>query len=353
MDGDRIDGGATGGTGGPPPPPPPPGGAPPPPPPPPGRGAASRPGPGDGRGPGWGRRIIPLHPLTVGDLLDGAFKLWRGTATQVSLAVLVVFGSLQFITALALRDVGRGIDLDPAATTITLADVIPPATIIAIALTSLVTMLVTPLVNGAVTWIAARHDLGEDRRWDEGYQAAWTRFGSLLGAAVLTLLLGMALTVVLGVVIGLPTVALFQVAGPLAVLVAVVGVLALAVPAYLALAAIFYVVVPAIMVEGATAAEALQRSYRLIRPRLFRNIGVVVLAGLLIGLVSGVVGGAFGLLSFVAGPAGWVLEAIGNTLAQVVTVPIAANIALLLYVDARVRGEGFDIEMMAQGLPRA
>jgi hypothetical protein len=289
----------------------------------------------------------------VGDVLDGAFKLWRGTATQVSVAVIVVFGFLQVIIALALRDVGTDLAVDPTATTLELEDLLPAAAVVTVLLTSLVTMLVTPLVNGAVTWIAARHDLGEDRRWDEGYQAAWSRFGALLGAAVLTLLLGLALGVALAVVIGLPAVALFQVAAPLGVLVGVLGVLAVAVPAYLALAAVFYVVVPAIMIEGVGATAALARSYRLIRPRLFRTIGIVVLAALLLGMVSAVVGGAFGLLSFVAGPAGWVLEAIGNTLAQVVTVPIAANIALLIYVDARVRGEGFDIELMAQGLPRA
>ena len=47
---------------------------------------------------------------------------------------------------------------------------------------------------------------------------------------------------------------------------------------------------------------------------------------------------------------GWILLAIGSVLTALVTTPIVAIIATLLYFDARIRNEGFDLQIMATHL---
>lgn len=344
--------GGPAGSGSPPPPPPPPAGSPPPPPPPPAPGAprgASGPLPP----PRPGRRIIPLHPLTLGDILDGAFKLYRGTFAQVALAVVVVFGLLQLVTSLGVRSLEAGFTFDPATSPESLGDVIPVGALVVLGLSVLATLLVTPLVNGAVTWIAARYDLGEEPTWTDAYRAAARRFGALLGATVLTALLALGAFLVAVIVIGIPVALIGQASVPAAVILGVLAFLVIGIPLALIVAAVFYVIVPVIVLEDVGPVQALRRSYRLLRPQLLRVVGIVFVAGLLVGIVQAVIGGAFAALSFVAGPASWLVDTIGGTAAQLIAIPVAANIALLLYVDARIRREGFDIELLAEGLPRA
>lgn len=291
--------------------------------------------------------------MTLGDILDGAFKLYRGTFAQVAVAVIVVFGVLQLVSALSLQTFESGFRFDPDATPQSLGDVFPIGALVALVVTTLVTLLVTPFVNGAVTWIAARHDLGDDPSWTDAYRAAGRRFGSLLGATLLTALLALVLFALATLAVGIPVVLVAEASTAGAVILGLLGVVLVGLPLALLVAAIFYVIVPVIVLEDVGPVGALRRSYRLLRPQLFRVVGIVLVAGLLVGIVQAVVAGAFAALSFVAGPLSWLVDTIGGTAAQVVALPVAANVALLLYIDARIRREGFDIELLAEGLPRA
>lgn len=291
--------------------------------------------------------------MTLGDILDGAFKLYRGTFARVALAVVVVFGPLQLVTSLAMRGIEAAFSFDPASSPESIGEVVPVGALVVVALSVLATLLVTPLVNGAVTWIAAHHDLGEDPTWTEAYRAAARRFGALLGATVLTALLALGLFLAAAVVVGIPVALIGQASVGAAVVLGILAFLVIGIPLGLIMAAVFYVIVPVIVLEDVGPVQALRRSYRLLRPQLLRVIGIVFVGGLLVGVVQAVIAGAFAALSFVAGPLSWLVDTVGGTAAQLIAIPVAANIALLLYVDARIRREGFDIDLLAEGLPRA
>ena len=47
---------------------------------------------------------------------------------------------------------------------------------------------------------------------------------------------------------------------------------------------------------------------------------------------------------------GWLFLAVGGALNALIVTPIAAITATLLYFDARIRTEGFDLEVIAAGL---
>jgi hypothetical protein len=50
---------------------------------------------------------------------------------------------------------------------------------------------------------------------------------------------------------------------------------------------------------------------------------------------------------------GWALEALGTTTGQLISVPLSAAAALLVYLDVRVRTEGLDLEVRARELAGA
>jgi hypothetical protein len=89
------------------------------------------------------------------------------------------------------------------------------------------------------------------------------------------------------------------------------------------------------VVESKRGTDALRRSWQLVRPGWVRVAGVTILANLLVGLLSAVVGAPFLGAADSSGSA--VYQLVGTTLGGVLFAPPAALIITLLYFDQRVR----------------
>lgn len=257
--------------------------------------------------------------MGLGEVIPTAVRLYAAAVVPLVLAVLVVFGPLNLLAALP----GTGTALlDPFAPA-------PPPAVLAFAVAvSLLTLIVNPIVMGAVVAIVVRRDRGGEATWQEGYRDVGAHAGSLVGAALLVVLLALVAIAVIAV----PALLLGTLAVGLGV---VVGLLA--VPVLLAVGVLFYLVVPVVVLEGLPAAAAVRRVVALVRPRPWPVIGTVLVAGILIGIVGGVLGFGLQLGGALGGPVGFVLSAAGATLSSLVTVPLTANVALLAYLDARRR----------------
>jgi hypothetical protein len=112
---------------------------------------------------------------------------------------------------------------------------------------------------------------------------------------------------------------------------------------------LFVPVAPIIGTEGASVSEALRRSVRLVRSRYFPVMGLAVL----MGIVSGLLGLALASLPqavavYLDSESAWPLLALGSIVSQVVTTPFVAAATVLLYLDLRVRTEGLDLELAAR-----
>lgn len=275
--------------------------------------------------------------MGLGDVLDTAFKLLRVTFVPAALIVLVVFGPLQLLAALAFPT-PNFFEFD-ATTGVADPDI---GRLVVGGLAGIVTWLLTPLVNGALVWLGAEYESGRDPDWTDAYRAVVGHFGALLVAGLLIGLAG----IVAAVALVAPAVAIGA-AGvvPLAVLWGIVAVLLLF-AIFLAGSALFYVVAPAIVLEDLGAVEGLRRSFNLIRPRIWPILGIVVVAGLILLLVNGIIAGISGVLGLLL-PAGWIVVAIGGILAQVLVAPLTAYVALAVYVDQRIRHEGYDLALRA------
>ena len=300
---------------------------------------AQSPGPqwgGPQAGPAWGgppqlpkaggerTGPLPLHPMTLGDVMDGAFRLLKANLRTIVLVSAVFVIPVNVVVAFLQRDVlgGRGfLDVlsDPS-----LVDPATPPTgqFVGIGLSLLVSLLVTPFVGGVLTRVVAASYLGEQPRPGPAIRRTARWFYALL--------------------LGFFCVHLLELVGAVACF---VGAL---VPM-----TFFVLTTPAIVVEEIGPIQAMSRSAGLVRPRFFQTLAIAVLAGLMASFLGNVLGTPFSVAAQLVGLRnGWPLLALGSILPALVTTPFVAIVSTLLYFDARIRQEGLDLQLMAANLHR-
>ncbi len=287
--------------------------------------------------------------MRFGEILDASFKLFRLTFVQVTVLVVITLG-LFTILQVFVQPPQPGVLSDPAQFDDPFSATDGARFVISGLIAILTQLFVLPLVRGAATGIAVEADRGGDTSWQAGLRTARALAGRLIGLSFLLLGLGILVLLLLGVVAGLPIFFFVQAdVIPLVVLWGL-GSLLLLVVVFLAGTALVYLAVPILLVEDLRPVAAVRRSIELVRPQLLRVIGLVFIAALLVGIIGLVLGVLTIPLAFLGGRIAQVGTAIVSVLAYVITVPFEANIALLLYVDARVRAEGLDVAVLTAEL---
>ncbi|MCT2591332.1 glycerophosphoryl diester phosphodiesterase membrane domain-containing protein [Streptomyces sp. N2-109] len=340
-------------------------GAAPPPPPPPGQ-----PGP-----PGWNQwnhawnqppvaqpGVIPLRPLAVGEILDGAVSSardhWR-TALGIALGVAIMIQiASTAATGIWLRN-NSGLEAlqdDPNPSTEELTDALQ-GTASSAGVELLATLVGTVVATAMLTIVVSRAVLGRAITLGEAWRESRPQLPRLLGLTLLVLLIvvgAFAVGLAPGLVIalaGAPTAgSLLAVLGGLVGLVAGVW-----------LWVRYCLAAPALMLEKQTVTGALRRSAKLVTKSWWRIFGIQILAVLLVtvvgfivqipaSLVAGLVEGD-GVDSVLSGPefsVSWtylIILGIGAVIASTVTLPLSAGITALLYMDQRIRREALDLEL--------
>ncbi|MGY0486189.1 glycerophosphoryl diester phosphodiesterase membrane domain-containing protein [Streptomyces sp. WG-D5] len=327
-------------------------------------------GPGGGY-PGWGGGwqgrppaakpgVIPLRPLGVGEILDGAVSTmrtyWR-TVLGISLTVAVI---TQLLTVLL-----QGFVLNDAATNTTLDD--PDATpreifsalgalLIGSGVVAIVTLLGTIVATALLTTVTSHAVLGRPVTIGEAWRDARPQLLRLLGLTLLLPLIAaavMLVSVAPGILVGV----LGSPDGGVAL--GIVGGLAgFAVTIWLMIR--LSLASPALMLEKQTIRKAMGRSAKLVRGSWWRVFGITILASLIAAIISqiilvpftviaGVVSGdGFAGLLESGGSLGWaflIVTGIGSVVGSTITFPITAGVTVLLYIDRRIRREALDLEL--------
>jgi hypothetical protein len=112
------------------------------------------------------------------------------------------------------------------------------------------------------------------------------------------------------------------------------------------------VAIPVLFTEDVRGSKALGRSFRLVRGRWWPTFGLVLLGFLLTSIVGAVIQGIFSALVFVADSdfAVFLTDTLGGSISSILTTPFLAAVITVLYVDLRVRKEGFDLQLLAERL---
>lgn len=288
--------------------------------------------------------VIPLRPLTLGDIFEGAFKTLRGNPMAtfgLAFVVSVVVAIPTVLTTLALQNVRIG---EAAIGEISVAVINNVDQIFASVASVLLAGMLTVVVADAV--LGRRMTIGE----------AWTKIKSrllpLIGAGML-IFLAVVLTVVALVALGFGVYAL---AGTAATVVyAVVAFIGFVVAAMW-----FWVstslATPAIALEGMGPVEGLKRSFSLVRGDFWRILGISLLASLLVGVIASMLVIPFAIVAALAGgvasgaepqgPAYVLILQVGTILVTTLTVPFTSAVTALLYIDRRIRQEGLDRQLI-------
>lgn len=329
------------------------------------------PGPGGGRHPGWGQPplaakpgVIPLRPLGVGEILDGAVSTLRAHWRTVLGVTIVVAVFSQIGDILVQRYLlPEPVDIDPnASPTEALNQAVDAmqSSLLALAPSLFITIIGTLFTTAVLTVVISRSVLGRGVTLSDAWTEARPRLLQLLGLTLLLPVMG-AVVVMVGI---LPGVLIGSGAG---VALAVLGGLAAAV-VLIWLMVSFSLASPALMLERQGIVPSLRRSAKLVKGTWWRIFGIQLLTMLLIFVVSMIIAvpfsliamavdgeGVSGLFSETSPDFGWpflIITGIGTVISTSITLPISAGVSVLLYIDQRIRREALDIELArAAGVP--
>jgi hypothetical protein len=218
---------------------------------------------------------------------------------------------------------------------------------------ALVFGLIAQLVlQGILTVVVSRAVLGEQITLGSAWARARGRLLPLIGLSVLLVLLFGAVLLA-GLTPGLLALAAGFSAAATAGLFAL-GLL-LAVPTVIYLYVTYALSAAALMLERQPVLAALGRSRRLVRGSWWRVFGILLLSTIIAAVIGQIISIPFGagsLLTYdagnptaVPGIAYFLLNSLGSTIAGTITYPFSAGVAVLLYVDLRMRREGLDLEL--------
>lgn len=302
---------------------------------------------------------VPLRPLRLGDLFDGAFRIIRRNAgATVGAAVLVA--SLAMLLPLVVAAVGTfgGWGLTDAV----LEDGVTDdelgsfgAVFGTLFLGTALQGVGLVLVGGMTAQVTAAAVVGRRMTLAQAWAATRGRRWRLLG-----------LTATIGLLVALPVAAY---AGPLLGLVlldvgwlwplawGVLGFGALVVALCWLWIRLAYFSMPSLMLEAPRVFGAIGRGRRLTRGAFWRIFGIALLTNLaaLVGsqivstpisvlaeLVPLVTGPDYAMLTLVIG------QAAGSIVAAAFATPFLSVVAALQYLDQRIRTEAYDVVLMEQ-----
>jgi MFS family permease len=343
--------------------PPPPGWAPPPPqgwgPPP--TGWSARPGtaPAPGMlGAAHKPGALPLRPLGIGDMYDAAFRIIRfNPRATVGSAVLVAAVAMAIpvlVTALLTWTVD--LSLEQTGDDMSGADL---AGIVgafgSLGLGSILQSIGLVLVTGMIAHVTAAAAIGKRLTLGEAWQATRGKRWRLIG---LTMLLGLMLLAIIGgyALSWVPVVMLadgWQ----------VVSYGLVTVPLFLCFLVwfwvrVYYLPVPALMLEDVGVVGAIGRGFGLTRRQFWRTFGIALLtvviaqiAGSMLAMPVSVLGQGilmgsgsvrFAVLALV------LVNAVTSVISAAFVAPFTTTVASLQYLDQRMRKEAFDVELMSR-----
>ncbi|MEU4348846.1 glycerophosphoryl diester phosphodiesterase membrane domain-containing protein [Streptomyces sp. NPDC023838] len=346
------------------------------PPPPPGRpgpqqgGWGPPPAPGGQWNSGWGPApaakpgVIPLRPLGVGEILDGAVSTMRAhwrTVLGLTLTVAVITQIADILVQRYLLPDPP--EIDPNATgTEALDQAIDSlrSSMLYLLPIGVVALIGTVFVTAVLTVVISRSVLGRPVTLREAWADARPRLLPLLGLLALLPLTAAAVVgigILPGALIGSDAGAALAGLGGLAAFVVVIWLLVR-----------FSLAAPALMLERQSLVKSLRRSAKLVRGAWWRIFGITLLTLLLTFIVSMIIaipftvigtlvddGGASSLFSGASSDFGWpflIITGIGAVIGSAITYPISAGVAALLYIDQRIRREALDLDLArAANLP--
>ena len=308
---------------------------------------------------GWESKpgIIPLRPLSIGDLMSGSFAAIRQNPKILfgfTMAVMAVMALITMVTAFLPTALGSVTSSrDPQASLSGTEDlaVLLLTNLASQGVQMLTTVAGTTIIMGILASAVSQMMIGNKVTLSQAWAMTQPRLGALIGTV---LLLGIVSSIPLLISLVLFLVAFYfaltsessQWLALLCLLILIPGFVG---SYFLSIKFTFASVVTVLEEIGPVA--ALKRSWSLIKDYFWSTLGRIILVSLVAGFIAGFIGGFIGVFGGIAlfstadnDTGSMIVAAVMaglTTLASGVVMPLTATYETLMYADLRIRKENF------------
>ena len=312
--------------------------------------------------------IIPLRPLTVGELFNGAFQAVRvnpQTMFGFAFAIMAVVGLVQaFFASSSTSSLTRALSSGDANDL-----VYSLGNSMGSFVTSGLTMLATAFLSGMLALTVWDAVLGRKSSPADAWHRFSPRFVPVLLATFLIGIIEFVAIVVVLLVFMIPFIlvavnaaaarsydsASAGIGGAIAIIFLMIVAL-IVIACFLTVK--FAFTSSAVVLEGLGPVDAIKRSWSLSKGSFWRILGRIWLIGIVTGLISAVLGGIVGAIVGVGAAAAdsvgmlVAFSAFLSALLSAVVIPVQSSFYTLMYLDERMRKENL-APMIAQEASRA
>jgi len=289
--------------------------------------------------------IIPLRPLSLSDIFNGAAAYIRTNVKVVLGLTAIIVVSMQIITLIAAAGPLAAASRLRTAPADELSGGDVTAWLLSTGLAGLVGWLADILLSGMLTVVVGRAVFGSTIGAGETWARIRGRLPALIGLVAVESVGLIMLSGLVGLIIAAVGAAGNSGAGVLVGLPLVLMSVAAVVYFYTVLS--FAPVL--IVLERLPVFDAIMRSITLVRNSFWRVLGIRTLTWVVVALVAGAVAAPFNFVGhLLVGPGGPLLigaivGAVGSAIGRIITAPFSAGVDVLLYTDRRIRSEAFDL----------
>ena len=312
--------------------------------------------------------IIPLRPLSIGDIYQGAFAAIKTNARTMFGFTAALLGVVLVIS----------IATNYAIINLVLPNYLSPSSPYAAVFTSLsgsfsqlggslLQALATVLLSGLIIVAVSRSVLGRVASSKEVWERTKSKFLPLIGLNIIISIIS-GLMMIIGIAVFFALLAsaastantdreFLQDLSIMLVGLFILMVISALVGSYLSIK--FSVASPAMVLENLGVFAAIGRSWSLTRGNFWRLFGINILTAIITSMVAGIFGGIASALSVIFVVAGssspedaitsintaYILTMVVSTIAQLLILPFTSSVNALLYIDLRMRKEGLDVEL--------
>lgn len=258
-----------------------------------------------------------FEPMTVGQILDSSFRLYKRNFTRFITIIAIVQVPLSLLNILSTQYFFRGQPFsaeDPLA--------VPMMPFAAFLIPTFLAVIATTLSNAALLKSISGSYLGKDVSVGDAYSFVFPKIWTLIWASILVglvIMVGLMLFVVPGIIF------MFW----------------------------FILTTQAIVIEDIKARRGMSRSKSLVSGNLnkvFLLSLIIIVISIIVNFITGFIPGLFGPFLKESFTAFIVIRQLSSLVGTVLITPVWAAAFILLYYDLRIRKEGFDLEMLAQRL---
>jgi hypothetical protein len=297
------------------------------------------------------RGIVPLRPLSLGEIYDGAFRSIRANPrvmfgfSAIIVAIACLVGGLLWYLLIPtisgwFGDVGQTMDTSEQAAFESTTGALGSYAMLPFLL------LATAVLTGVLTVSVSRSVIGQTITVADLWHRHWRR---VLVVVAYTAAFGVLTAVAWALAIFLIVLAwTASVAGGVVLMILLVGGMAVA---SVWVSTRLLLVPPVLVLEDAPVMASIARAWRLTRGSFWRIFGIYLLASIIANIASSVLSVPMSFVSLLFMTEGTIsggyvaAMSVGMALSYALPAVFLAAVVALQYVDVRIRREGLDVQL--------